>query len=417
MAIRSGVFTPKFDPTKGKAGKKLGGGAVVAPVMRVAATRARSITNIAAANRQVMARSAHVASSDITALKIAVGNFRLKESVSNEQTGFGAATITASVEYPAGTFTQILFSGSASLSLADGSLSISDLTATLPTMIPSGATFWIRQYWVCATATPYNLWSNTAMGDLVHAVPSGNTDMTMGGTIPSDGPYSLPPLAIMAMTTGKSVCGIGDSKTHGQNDTAESATASGPGLRGEIFRSFPTSYPFVNLSTGGLQARQWSTQAIERAKLFPYFSHFIINLGRNDLWQFHDSVANITTNLQSIVNGVLAASPTAKITLCTQTHASSSTDSWATTVNQTVTSTADNGRRSTINAAIRAGTLLTGINNGYFEISDLVETARDSSIWPANGTANYATSDGIHESPAYYGVVQSSGVIDMTRFA
>src|SRR5215831_11995563 len=55
-----------------------------------------------------MSRSAHIATDNITQLGIVIPNFTLIDP--GEQASGGTATVTASVEYPAGTFTQIKFS-------------------------------------------------------------------------------------------------------------------------------------------------------------------------------------------------------------------------------------------------------------------------------------------------------------------
>jgi hypothetical protein len=70
-------------------------------------------------NKQMMSRSRHISRTTITSLAIVVANWYVSHSTLIEVANGGPATITASVEYPAGTFTQIKFGGSASGTLPD----------------------------------------------------------------------------------------------------------------------------------------------------------------------------------------------------------------------------------------------------------------------------------------------------------
>lgn len=367
-----------------------------------------------------MSRTAHFATGPITALMVSYGNFRL--STADESGAVGASTITASIEYPAGTFTQLKFGGNVQGNISAAGYIISDMSANV--FIPEGAIFWIRFYITSAAGIFLNNWRNTGYGEAIMSGVSGIVDMTMGGTVSSSFNQSVPPLGIYAYTDKKSVCFVGDSKTWGQNDTAESATASTAGIRGEIGRSFASveqTLAFANFASPGLQAYDFvnnPSYVASRKALLGYHSHFVVNIGRNDFWQRHRTTAQVQGDVQSIIAAILAANPAAKITLCTQTHASNSTDNWATTVNQTVASATDNSRRNAYNDLVRLGTAQTGINNGYFEISDLVETSRGSSIWPADGTTPFLnTADGVHESALMYAVIAASGNVDLTRFS
>jgi lysophospholipase L1-like esterase len=377
---------------------------------RFVATRARPLSSVALSNKQIMSRTAHVASADITALKIAIANFRMLDSSSTETGLGGSTTCTASVEFPAGTYKQITFdAGSASTVIPDTTLIITDMT-TGNLGIPAGATFWILMYKTSATGVLYNSWRNTAMGDLTWTAASGVADRTMGGVITSSGNYSVPPMAIIAMTSAKAILGIGDSKTAGFGDSNESATAAGPGQLGEIASSIPTDQPFVNIATGGMRADLWPTLATQRKKLLPYASHYFFNLGFNDIYNNAASAATCRTNVELILAEILAANPGARITLGTQSHKSTSTDSWATTGNQTTVG--QTAQRNIYNGYVRAGSI-AGNNNGYFEISDQLETVRDNGIWKVTGAAFGYTGDGTHESPAGYDLISASGAVDV----
>jgi hypothetical protein len=68
-----------------------------------------------------------------------------------------------------------------------------------------------------------------------------------------------------------------------------------------------------------------------------------------------------------------------------------STDSWATTANQTKKAT--EATRVAFNDWIRTTPAPLA---GYVETADACETARNSGFWKVNGAANYATTDGTH---------------------
>jgi lysophospholipase L1-like esterase len=382
------------------------------------ATRCRTFSTApGGANRQSMSRTAHVAAAAISSLKIAFANFRLSTGSASEQTGGGSLTLTASVEYN-GAVTQITFNtGSASATVADGDIVFSDYTAG-NLGIPEGATFFIRTYCVFATSLVYCNWRNSALGDEMRVAASGLSDQTMstgsltGGTSTNT---TTPPFAIISTTTKPSVILIGDSITYGQGDTAESATAASAGIRGSIAKSFSgvsTTLPFLNISTGGLQAANWPTLCTKRDDVLPFASHYVVALGRNDISVAVASANTTRTSVEAIITAILAANPSAKITVTTLTPSSTSTSGdWTSAADQTTTSR--NGERVTYNGYVRAGTI-SGANNGYFEIADQVENSRDDGLWKSDGTADKYTADGIHPTAAGYDLIVSSGAVNPT---
>lgn len=118
----------------------------------------------------------------------------------------------------------------------------------------------------------------------------------------------------------------------------------------------------------------------------------------------------------------------AKVWITTQTPASSSTDSFATTVNQT--SASINAELQTLNAWLRdgcpissttlapvatgtsSGVLRTGSAGhpvvGVFDTGAAVESSSASGKWAVNGSANYATADGTHPSAAGHALMAAA---------
>lgn len=379
------------------------------------ATECRGLKTFNGANKQLRARKHHVLSSDTSSLKIAVGNFRLIDTSSNELGSGGTSTISASVEYPAGVYTQIAFGGSPTITVASGGVAWSDYTAG-DLAIPAGATFWIRQFIENPVGVLFNPWRNSAAGDLVQVAASGLTDTTMGGTITSSGDYSHPPLLIIGQTEAASVCVIGDSKAHGYLDTAESTSAAGPGLRGEICKSFPDTLPFLNMATGGMRANLWATEATSRKQLLAPFSHYVIQLGHNDFMISGDSAATVQANIEAIIAEILVANPAAKITISTPGHKSASTSgNWISDADQTTSG--GNAARVTYCGTVRASGV-AGQNNGFFEVAAQLESTLNNGLWKSDGvTPDLYTADGVHETPAGYDLIVSAGAIDLGKFA
>lgn len=372
------------------------------------ATRCRPCTSFIAANTQVMARSAHVAADAIDSLKVAIANFRLTGSAYSEQGTGGTMTVAASVEYPEGVFTRITFDGSVSGQIESGGLLISNYTAGA-LGIPEGATFWIRTFIQNPAGVIFNPWRNAAMGELTRFAASGLEDLTMGGSIRSSGNYSAPPLMIIGKTRKASVCILGDSKAHGYMDADEDVSAAGPGLRGEIAKSFPASLPFLNLSSGGWRANLWDAAGDARRLCLPYFSHYVVQLGRNDLVVSNDAPATVKANVEAINADILAANPAALITGTTPGHTATSTDGWTTQANQI---SVDNADRLTYCGYVRSGQI-AGMNNGFFDIAPCLESSPDNGKWK---TGEVYTSDGVHENAAGYSLIVAAGAVDLSRF-
>ena len=166
-------------------------------------------------------------------------------------------------------------------------------------------------------------------------------------------------------------------------------------------------FTFKGTSTNASSAGDYMTNFISshthRVALKQYVSHVITENGINDLRAsgtgLNQTAAVAFGNLQTIW-GYFSDK---KIYAQTIAPNSTSTDGWATTVNQTPDANATN---------------IAGYNNilrgtpspalGYFEVADVVESARNSGKWKA---PNY-TADGLHELPAGYLTIQNSGAVN-----
>lgn len=379
-------------------------GGVSKPYLGQVATRTWIPNNFFATNKQQMSRVFHYARDNITSLQIVLPNFKIVSAGAPNmgESGPGAtATVTASIEYPTGTFTQVLFSGVASGTIADGGMIISDPVSV---SIPNGAKFFSRVWYSCSTGVIYSGYATNGMstGDgFIGGVTTA--DLTMGGTVTqTTNVIGVVPAAIIAMTRNKSVATIGDSRCFGLNDTGDAS-----GDVGELARSIGPSLAYINLGVPSDRAIDFTTgsHSTNRQTLMGYCSSRVCAYGINDLAN-SSSASAIIAALQTIAG--YKTSPMWQATIAPRT---TSTDSWATTGNQTAF--AQNSTRVSLNGSIRSG--ISGLA-GYFEIADVDESARDSGFWVVNGSANYATTDGIHENQAQNLRIAASGAINPAVF-
>jgi hypothetical protein len=377
----------------------VGGGGGGTATLRSIATRSQVPATFSATNKQFMSRSRHICRTAVTQLKIAVANFY----GSNTDAAPGAdATYTASIEYPAGTFTQVTFSGSATGTVTNGDYLLSDFVNVT---IPQDADFYVRLFYNNTAGMTYCGQSpqDAANGDFFAFAPSGLTDQTMGGTITSSGGLNAAyPAAIVGVSNKPVVALIGDSRCYGQADTYVGTS----GNRGEIAPSIAPSLATLSVATPSDRTISWVTNHPKRLALVKaYATHAVVQLGINDLGS-NATAAQVQTSNLAI--GTAIALPT---WYCTVAPKTTSTDSFATLANQTIF--AQDAARVTYNNAVRAGLPSA---SGFFEIADPVESSRDSGKWMVNGTANFATTDGLHENHPANAAITSSGNINPAVF-
>lgn len=348
------------------------------------------------ASTQMGSRKRHTATTALTTFKLLFPNF----------TGFdtptgGTLTLTASVEYPVGVFTQVKFAGSATGSIPNGSTLLSD---DVTVAIPAGSNFYVRTYGtnpggvIAARMTNGN---DFDFGEARESGTSGITDKTMGGTYTNSFPgYIYGPMAIVGPTTGPSVFVLGSSTSGGFNN--QGGLPYGPD-NGTITPSLAPTIANTLLSAYNQSAAQANAASnLIPSTLGPYLTHVIGAIGQNDI-RNGDSAATVLTAL----NNVKTKYASGKI-FFGQTFGpdTTSSDGWTTSGGQTPS--ASNAQRIAYNNLVRAG--VSGWA-GYFEIADVWETARNSGIWK---TPNW-TDDGLHGTLTAYSAIKDGNVVDPTR--
>jgi len=250
-----------------------------------------------ATNLQMMSRTPEFATDSIAQIKVVFPNFFMTFASPDSGAGAGpgaAATVTASIEYPAGTCTSLQFSGSASGTIPNGGTLASD---ALTIAIPNGATFWVREYTTApsggtvfgSNATSDSSHYDTADGEKVIAWASGGTDYTSSCTAPgswngTDYGWPRKPSAVVGWTQHPAVCLIGDSRTRGFND--KTVGAYNPGNHwGQFDRWLGPVFGTINLganSDSGTTTVTNGTYFANRGSLLQYCTHAIYAYGIND---------------------------------------------------------------------------------------------------------------------------------------
>lgn len=335
-------------------------------------------------------RTYHVATDNISALKIALPNYTSYTTFSEKAIG-GAATVTASIEYPANTLTKITFNGSSSGTISDGGTLISDLISP-STPIPVGTPFWIRIYWTNSAGIIYS--NNGLSGNAAYeGYEVSGTDQTMNASWTPTTTFAYNvyfPSAIIGYTKNPSVLILGDSRAEGQGDTMDTQELSGyERIVGKYYGYSNQAVPGESFSGNSVTDAGWNNHHTQRMLLAPYATHVISNYGINDI-QGAQSTSNIETWMTNMAG--LFTIPVYGATMETIT---TSTDNWATLANQTFNGTG-NTKRITINTDLRNHAIPK--LSGYIEIADTTESSRNSGKWAVSGTAGYYTTDGIHAS-------------------
>ncbi len=195
-----------------------------------------------------------------------------------------------------------------------------------------------------------------------------------------------------------SVAILGDSIADGAGETG---TGDNNGNYGWVCRglwnvgSDNSAIPYMRLTRAGDGALSYfQGKGQRRLALLRYVSHVIVQLGVND------AAGNDLSACQARLQFLWTACKTRgkKVYQCLLTPYTTSTDSFATAANQTpVTAFAVGGVRDQLNSWI-ISQVGQGLLDGVINPNPYVEDANSPGKWISNGTANYATSDGIHPS-------------------
>lgn len=347
----------------------------------------------------------------LTSISLVYANWYVKSSATVGENLPGAATtFQAAIEYPSGTIAAVVtFGGSSTGTAADGETIVSDPAAV---NIPLGASFFVRTF---ASSTAGILYRNGSGGlNNIVGTPVSGEAWTFGVTTPNlvatPGPFAnqqtgiyFGPTAIVGLTSKPTLFIAGDSRQN--NGVNYDTTSDGFGLTGEFGRSFGVSFGALNAGCASERSQTIATTPslyAKRLALSQYCSHIVSGYGINDITGAGGATrtaAQLLADLQTIW-AQFGGKPVYQTTIGPK---SSSTDSWATTVNQTTDAT--NSERTSFNDSIR---YMPSPLAGYFEVADQMESARNSGIWKAGYTA-----DGLHANQAAQLALVSSKAVSL----
>lgn len=378
------------------------------------ATKTRIPNNLSTTNKLANARTHHIARDDITALKIELPAwYWARNTTKAEISVTGNISYRAAIEYPAGVFTQVKFGGAVS-GLSTGPVPL--LSDFVNVTIPKGAAFWVRTYAVAthsivftdASVATSGAWScDFANGEAYEYAASGITDKTMGGELvpnktTNDAAICFP-TAIVAMTRQPSALLIGDSRMYGFGDFFNAA-----GDMGEFARALGPSIGYINAGSSGDSLSEFIASSTRRQALKAYCSHVIVETAINALRSStgQNKTAAVVLAEQQTILGYFADK---RCFVSTTAPSTTSANGW---IDATQSLNSNAAQFTLFNDAVRAG--VAGAL-GFFEIADVVTTARNSNKWKFDGTANKWTADGLHGTPYAYQSIQDSGAVDAAR--
>lgn len=362
------------------------------------ATRLGYQPNIGFGYTTAMTSSVHVLTDNVTSIQVAFPNFKEASGVDTLLTGNTTFTAAVSI-FGAGSMTQMKWSGASSLSTA---LGITPLCDPIPLVASKGTRIKINVFRANSTDVPgfYPNGGNACNSAFGEGSWFGGTDQTMTTAQIADNssPMMYVPCLIVAQTKTPSVLLIGDSKMVGYHDYTFDVT----GDLGSWARALGKlgGIGYCNLGVFGEQASAFITNSAIRLTLAPYFSHIGCNYGINGL----STAASMYTNLQAVA--ALSAFSGKKFIQSTIEPFTSSTDSFATTANQSGNETVINP----LNALILANSA------GFSGVVDLASAVRDSAtgFWKAPPAI---TDDGTHEITAGNIMIRDSGIFTAAKFS
>lgn len=280
----------------------------------------------------------------------------------------GARTIKRYLEYPAGVFHQVKWAGATTIVLnatlsATSDVILSSVTG-LPLEIPAATKFWWRTVNVSgATVATFPVIvrpdDNITLG-----LDDGNdtTDKGNSGTIsPTSGNNTFGPNGVIGTVKkagARAFLLFGDSLVFGQGDVSSVGSS---GSSGWLSRGLGSLYPSCKIASGSQSAQTFAT--ITTSPSFqPYvarlgFTDVIVEVGINDLSGLSRTPAQILTDHQTIYMFLAANNiytGTVRKWQTTMTARTDSTDSYATTTNQTPKADGTYGQVNDLNASIRA---------------------------------------------------------------
>lgn len=322
-------------------------------------------------------RSEHYNESGVTVTALSLIYCGWHLDLTNETINANDYTVTASIEYPAGTFTQVTWTAATSKSIVAGTNQLSDYV-TLTTSIPANAQFWVRTFISVTAGQTWPICNALWGGHDTAESGVGLSDKTMSGTI-SGNYQGLRPAAIMSQY----VVGIRKASVIGLSDSIYFGSGDGNfdihGNTAWIGRSCTSNTPYITCSVVGTQLQN---QVIGGKLAFRL--DFITKAGITHIatgWGVNDGLAFATmqTNLQTLWAALKTVSGI-KLYQSTIGPKSTTSQGWDTTTAQTPDS---NYNGSSANGQLTNNYIRTSPAplDGFIDNAILLQTSIYSGIW------------------------------------
>lgn len=373
--------------------------------LRQVATRAKDMGFVHATATQSMTRRYHFARDRISQLKLRFANWYVGPTPNCSELGAGGSVdIKAWIEYPAGVYTPVLLSGSATITVADAADSAE--TDWCPVSIPRNERFWIwtfADYGAGGGKFIYGPAIDTAFGEACNMGTSGVP--TTPGAITNNFANGYGPTAIIAMSRRPAIFLAGDSRTWG---AVYGNPADGTGLAGILEPSIGAMYAFINLGKSGDLVHQAKNNFSKRLVYAQYCDGLANGYGINDLTtgQTDSQVVSDTISFYGLFPAAW------KKYTCTVER--KTTGAWTLANGSDQIESGSRGFREAYNPRVLAGHI-TG-QTGYFDIAPVTgmpaSTAPDG-YWKAPGY----TVDGLHGSELACAAIKAAGVVNPYVFA
>lgn len=339
----------------------------------------------------LVTRVKHKAFTELTDVRFVYAN------IANGSAGPNDITVQTSLELPGSILLPVYFNGQRSVTIGPNAYAVPD-PLPLPPGYSAGAVIWSRTHVTAAAGGKWPLnvvTSNSSEG----TVTNGAVALTNSGTIANSFTFGYGPLCAIGGTPAPvpSVAIIGDSIAAGQGDSA-----SGEGSDyGFIQRAlYAAQIGYVSIAKPGDTAAAFVAPAVFSARFAAVAgcTHAIVEYGINDV-NTGVPLATMQANALAIWRAISTRGVSAFQTTLTPAPTASNT---APAVNEAARVGFNNWVRAgapvdpTTKVAVAVGTsgaLLAGAAGhyltGYFEIADIVETARDSGLWKTGYSSDF----------------------------
>ncbi|WP_334358445.1 MULTISPECIES: SGNH/GDSL hydrolase family protein [unclassified Bradyrhizobium] len=245
-------------------------------------------------------------------------------------------------------------------------------------------------------------YSDPAGGYASQLLGTGAMVQRAGGATAS---AELGPAAIIGRAVGSpdiAVGVIGDSLADGNNDTniAGDGSAGGGWIARGLWNVNGRPVPWQKQTCGGSTVRNLVLGYAKRAVYWKYWTHCFLAYGTNDMAVAGRSGAEALADLMT-ATAALKAAGLRRVEIPLIPPRVTSTDSYATTANQTPVTNYQTGgtRRDALNDGIIASVGTGGLDD-YFNPNPVFADSVALDRWAVNGSANYWTNDGVHLTAA-----------------